>query len=317
MATTDRMPSTSWVDDRLRALDPPAVWEPAAGVALARFRERVSAPPRTPLARPWVWLLASSLVCVLVVMVPGTRAVAQRLWDVFWVGRMEFLQVDVDKLPGSLTESKIRIVGPNTQVATPVEAAQHAGFAPRLPSASVVSGDLSLHVLGAWSLEFTVKADDLQTALWDAGLSDLHIPPAWDGARISLHTSQLVAADYLDVQLLQCLPPALTTPPGFEFGAFTETLLRIVGLSPAQARAFGTQMAAAPGLFVLFSPEDHVSMRHVRLRTGQGTLLHEPSEDGGFGRTTLVWNVPDRLYMLSASGRFSDDHVMAVANSIP
>ena len=35
-----------WIDDRLRALDPPDTWEPATGVALARFRERAAAARR-------------------------------------------------------------------------------------------------------------------------------------------------------------------------------------------------------------------------------------------------------------------------------
>ncbi len=75
-------------------------------------------------------------------------------------------------------------------------------------------------------------------------------------------------------------------------------------------------MAAAPGLFVLFAPEDPVSIRHVRLHNGDGTLLHAPNAEGGFGRTTLVWSAPDRLYVLNASDRFSDDFVMAVADSV-
>jgi hypothetical protein len=314
MATIDHIPSTFSVDDRLRSLDPPANWEPAPAVALARFRDRLAARPRA--ARPSVWLFAVSTVCLFILVLPGTRAMAQRLWDVVWVGRVEFLRVDVARLPASLTESNIRMVGPNIEVATPREAARDAGFAPRLPSASLVPGAPTLQVFGAWSLAFTVKAEDLRNALQDAGVWDRHIPEAWDGARITLHSNDVVLAGYPDVELLQCRPPALTMPPNFEFGAFTETLLRIVGLGPSEARTFAAKMVAAPGLLVLLGPEDPASIRHVRLRDGDGTLLHEPNADGGFGRTTLVWNAPDRLYVLNASDRYSDDFVIAIADSL-
>ncbi len=45
MDAPDTAPDTTnrWIDDRLRALDPPDTWEPATAVALAHFRERAAA----------------------------------------------------------------------------------------------------------------------------------------------------------------------------------------------------------------------------------------------------------------------------------
>ncbi len=315
MATTDRTSFTPSLPDPLRSLEPPASWDPSAAVALARFRERAATHPSA--LRPWGWSLAAAAVCVSVLFLPGTRALAQRLWDGFRVDRVEFLRVDVARLPPSLTESSIHIVGPNMEVATSSDAEREAGFAPRLPSRSVVPGDPALQVFGAWSLDFTVRAGDLQDAMRNSGVWDLQIPRAWNGARITLQSSRGVSAGYADVELLQSLPPVVATPPGFEFGRFTETLLRIVGLNAVQARMFGARMAAAPSLFVLLAPEDPISMRQVRLRRGDGTLLHEPGADGGFGQTTLVWNTSERLYVLNVSDRLNDDYVIAVADSIP
>jgi hypothetical protein len=325
MDTTNRMspdarsePSSNpWVEARLRALDPPAAWEPAAGVALAQFRARVEAAPvRRPLTRAWGWMLAASAACVLLLMLPGTRTAAQRLWDIVWTQRVAVVQIDVDRLPSSLTESQIRIDGAHKTVASVAEAASYVGFAPRLPDASAVPGEPVLQVMGAVSLVHKVNAADLEGAARTAGLSDLQIPAAWDGVRFGLHTSKLVAAEYPDMQLLQSLPLAITTPPGFDLGPFIEALLRIGGMSPAEARTFSAQMAATPVWLLPVSPEDRVSMRQVRLDAGPATLVHEPSEDGNPGRTTLLWTVPDRIYVLSASDRYGDDQVIAVANAI-
>ena len=49
-------------------------------------------------------------------------------------------------------------------------------------------------------------------------------------------------------------------------------------------------MAAAPVRTVAISLDEEVTMRQVRLRTGEGTIVHDLNEDGGLQRTTLVWS---------------------------
>jgi hypothetical protein len=56
-------------------------------------------------------------------------------------------------------------------------------------------------------------------------------------------------------------------------------------------------------------------MRQVRLRTGEGTIVHDLNEDGSLQRTTLVWSTADRLYAISSN--LSDDEVIGIANAIP
>ena len=74
-------------------------------------------------------------------------------------------------------------------------------------------------------------------------------------------------------------------------------------------------MAAAPFALCAISPDEKVTMRQVRLRTGDGTLFHDLNEDGSLQRTTLVWSTPDRLYAISS--HLSDDEVIAIAEAIP
>ena len=317
-ATTNR-----WIEDRLRVLDPPQTWEPATGIALARFRERAAAAekPRrtfTLSGRAWTWLTAASLVCLILLLMPTTRAAAQRLWDVFFAERVEFVRLDIDKLPRSLTEQRIRVNGANQEVASIEEAETYVSFMPRLPNGSLAAaaaGKPRFQVSGAISLEVQVKVDELEAAARYARLFDVRFPRDWDGARIAVHSSPIVTADYMNFQLIQAMPLAITTPPDFDLGAFTERVLRLGGMDASAARSFSTQMAAAPFALIAISLDEETTMRQVRLRAGEGTLVHDLTEDGGLQRTTLVWSTRDRLYAISSD--LSDEEVIRIANAIP
>ncbi|MPY91014.1 MAG: hypothetical protein GEU99_24265 [Luteitalea sp.] len=316
MANTEHIGSHQWVEQRLRLLDPSAEWQPATAVALARFRARVAAPDRSRLAGPWIWLMASGLVCLLLMTLPTTRAAAQRLWDLVRLGRVDIVQIDVDldKLPDSLIAQAFQKPDRIDAVGSVAQAADRARFMPRLPSPAVLPDAPSLSVLGPMSFGVTIDTTDLRTALDAAGATDQHVPPEWHATPIGLRTSAIVFADYPNLQLIQSLPWTIATPTGFDFGAFSEVVLRIVGLNATEARAFAVQLAITPAMLLAVSTTDAVSMRQVDLRTGTGTLLQDLSEDGHDGRVTLVWSRPNRLYMISASA--SVDEVIAVANSI-
>jgi hypothetical protein len=317
-----------WVEDRLRALDPPDTWEPATNIALARFHERATAAEsrrglfwnfRWATVRPWATVM--SFVCVPLMLsvwwTPTTRTFAQALWDVFFAERVEFVTLDVDKLPRSFTDQHIRQTGPlDLQVASLREAAEHARFTPRLPDASVVGdGEPALSVTGAISLDWRINRADLEAAARNAGLTDLHFPQGWDGSHIGIHSSPIVTANYLRFQLIQLMPLAITTPTTFDLAAFTQNILRIGGLSRSAARAFSTQMAAAPFALVAISPDEEVKMKQVQLRAGQGTIVHDLNDDGSLQRTTLVWSTSDRLYAISSN--LSDEEMIGIANAIP
>jgi hypothetical protein len=181
--------------------------------------------------------------------------------------------------------------------------------------AAAATGQPRVHVSGAVSLEVQVKVDGLEAAARDARQLDVHFPREWDGARIAVHSSPLVIADYQNFQLIQSMPLAITTPPAFDFSAFTERVLRIGGLDASAAQTFATQMASAPFALVAIAADDEVTMRRVRLRAGEGTIVHDMNEDGSLQRTTLVWSTTDRLYAISSN--LSDDEVIGIANAIP
>lgn len=312
------------VDLRLRVLDPPDGWEPAPAIALARFRARVEEAEATRAphsSRVWGWLAAVGVVCLVLVVMPGTRAGAQRLWDVFFSQRLEMVRLEIDRLPRSFTDQHIQMNGANMEVANLEEAAQHVRFAPRLPDpgwdasiAALVAGPPRLMVAGAISIEARVDVRDLENSARRAGLSDVHFPPAWDGARIGVHSSPIAVAEYPRFQLAQVLPLAITTPPGFELGAFTERVLRIGGLTASAAREYSAQMTAAPFAMFAVSPKDALTMQRATVGMSQATLVHEVNDDGTPGDIVLVWTTADRLYMLT--GRLTDGELLAIADSI-
>ena len=312
------------VELHLHVLDPPETWDPAPAIALARFRARVEEAEATRAlgsSRVWRWLGAVAAVCLVLIVMPATRAGAQRLWDVFFSQRLEMVRLEIDRLPRSFTDQHIQMTGANMSVANLEEAAQHVRFAPRLPDpgwdasvAAMVAGPPRLMVAGAVSIESRVDVGDLENAARRAGLSDVHFPSAWDGARIAVHSSPIAVAEYPRFQLAQVLPLAITTPPGFELGAFTERVLRIGGLTASAAREYSAQMTAAPFAMFAVSPKDALTMQRVTVGTSQATLVHEVNDDGTPGDTVLVWTTADRLYMLT--GRLTDSELLAIADAI-
>ena len=231
------------------------------------------------------------------------------------------VRIEIDRLPRSFTDQHIQMTGANMSVANLEEAGQHVRFAPRLPDpawdpsiAAIVAGPPQLQVAGAVSIESRVDVRDLESAARRAGLSDVHFPSAWDGARIAVHSSPIAVAEYPRFQLAQVLPLAITAPPGFELGAFTERVLRIGGLTASAAREYSAQMTAAPFAMFAVSPKDALTMQRVTVGTSQATLVHEVNDDGTPGDIVLVWTTAYRLYMLT--GRLTDSELLAIAEAI-
>jgi hypothetical protein len=307
---------SQWVEDRTTLLAPPAHWEPDPKVARARFEARLRR--RSALERYWlVGAVAASLLCAVLLVNPRTRALAQQLWQWITVGGIEVVRVDFDSLPEEARSLEPRLVNqpaPPHVVDDMQEAAQRVGFAPRLPRPGILSGTPQISILDSMLFVNVLKVADLELALQKAGVSDEAIPRDWDGAQLTLQIGATVAAEWVDVMLIQGLPPVLSTPPGFDLGAFSTAVLRAVGMKRETARRFGHRMITEPALLLGIGTEGEVAIREVRLHTGPATLIEDFSDNGQLERVTILWSVPDRVYVLS--GAFSADLATAVANSI-
>ncbi len=305
---------SQWLERRTALAAPPPDWEPNVEIAYTRFQTRQS---RSHLLRPYRVLgaVAASLVCVALLSVPSTRALAQQIWSWITVDRIEVVRVNFDDLPEeALRVRALNKPAPPQVVRSSDEAAHAAGFVPRLPRPGILSGMPQLSVLGPMSFGANIKAVDLESALRKAGVSDEAVPGHWEGAQLLLRIGPAIMAEWNDVALMQCKPLVLAASSGVEIGAFTTLLLRALGMSREAAQRFGHRMTTAPALLLGIGTEDAVNIRDVNLRTGPATLIEDFGDNGRLERVTILWAVPDRVYVLSAAIR--PDLAISLANEI-
>jgi hypothetical protein len=161
-----------------------------------------------------------------------------------------------------------------------------------------------------------IRTADLELALHKAGIADQAVPRGWDGAQIAIHTSAIAIAEWPDIILAQSLPLTLTTPPGVDFSAFSALVLRVLGISPDEARKLAGQMGTTPPWLAPIAHDfkQGATIQEIALNSGTATLLQETDGDGSVQRITLLWSVPDRVYLLT--GKLSRDLAIATANAV-
>ena len=162
-----------------------------------------------------------------------------------------------------------------------------------------------------------MKAAELELALRRAGVADQVVPRSWDGARLALHTSAIVLAEWPGLVLAQSLPPTLTAPSDFDFPAFSALVLRVVGVGPEEAQRLARRAGTVPPWLAPIARdfEESATLEEIALRSGPATLLREVDTGGAVKRITVVWSAPDRVYLLS--GTLSRELTIAVADAVP
>jgi hypothetical protein len=333
--------SSQWVTVCLDLLAPPAAWEPNLNAARARIAARSDARlrRRSSLRRCFlVGAIATLIACIAVPAVPRTWVLAQQvgysgwqrieqLW--YWVTIVQRPLGPLFRLPDAVkalhTRQLAKPDGPQA-VSNAAEAALRAGFIPRLPDSSVLSGAPRLSVLGPMSFVTVIGAADLAESLRVAGVRDRQVPQQWEGAQLTLQIGATVTARWSDVsdersgetawsELILAQGPAqvVTTPAGFDLEAFAAVGLQAAGMrNRERALRLAQHATTAPALlFGYLTPYHYVGLQEVNLRTGSATLVQEfgrASQDHGFGysdgvprveRITLLWSVPDRVYVLT------------------
>jgi hypothetical protein len=315
-----------WVDDRLAGLAAPSAWEPHADRALERLRERDSSAKRRRRASIWVSLSASAAVLMLLTL-PSTRGIAQRLWD-----RLFQTSVDVVRV-NNLEEKPPNFISPPREpqpVADAAEAAARVGFAIRLPSTAALEATAlrptpELAVSDRSIALITIQVAELRAKLQRAGVSpaDVVVPQEWDGVVIRSEAGPVAIARYVngDVLFLQSLPNELIVPAGFSLDQFVEVLFRAGGLTAAEARNRRNRFAANAALLMFIPSDFNADTREVSLPSGHGILIQNRGNQSGRcnfcpapGELMLVWSSPDRMYGLK--GPLLPDQALALANSI-
>lgn len=308
-----------WVVKQTAYLDPPAGWRPDSASALRRFQARIETD--RPHARSWHWLVwaaAAALVCAVSVLVPAGRGVAQQLWQFLTVRQVAFIRVN--PWPDGVPSPAVKLISlpiPPVPARDVNEAGARVHYNPRLPY-QVLSGTPRLSTTFSVSAGTVVKVADLELALRKAGVTDLTVPPQWDGAQLALHTSAIVIAEWPDIVFAQSLPLTLTVPPGFDFAAFSALVLRVVGVGPDEARRLAQRMGTTPLWLAPITSElsdaARATIEEIDLNSGPATMLQEAGFYGAADRITIVWSVPDRVYSLS--GKLSRELAIATANAV-
>jgi hypothetical protein len=322
-----------WVEERMALLAAPEDWEPDAGVARTRFEGRRSA-RRATMRRGWLPRAAAvALAClVLLLVIPTTRALTQQLWEWLTLRKVEVVQADFQRLRGIWLFPQIIIMeaeehvppdgelpsqdhgisepGPDLDL---TEAAERAGFWPRLPDEGVPPDRLMTMDPMVWSA--TLKASDLELSLRQAGVDDQPIPKEWDGAQLSMRIGSAIFADWREAGLgiMQHPPITFSAPAGFDFLAYWTAALRAAGVNRDRARQVADRIATTPTL-LLGIAKNGLEMREVKLHTGPATLIEHTGKSGRVESVILIWSDADRVYHLDAR---SEDQAISAANSIP
>lgn len=308
---------SQWVMKQTAYLDPPAGWRPDSASALRRFHARIETDrPRRASWRWLIWAAAAVLAGAVIVLLPAGRGVAQQLWQFLTVRQVAFIRVN--EWPEGVPSPKVNLIGlpiPPIPARDVNEAGARVHFNPRLPY-QVLSGSPRLSTTFSLAAGTVVKVADLELALNKAGVTDLTVPPQWEGAQLALHTSAIVIAEWPDIVLVQSLPLTLTAPPGFDFGAYSALILRVVGVSPGDAQRLAQRVGTAPPWLAPISPWiwERATIEEIDLNSGPATMLLETGDDGGVKRISMIWSVPDRVYLLS--GKLSRELAIATANAV-
>jgi hypothetical protein len=287
------------------------------------------------------------LILAIALSIPQVRAIANSFLGLFRVQQVTVVQVNPGDLPeqlGSSTQLEMMLskdiqftqTGSSQEVASPAEASAQAGIPVRLPTA--VEGDRKLAVQPGGSVNLTVDLEHAQALLDEIGRSDIHLPSALDGAKVTVGIPASVTAQYgeckfdlekarqngydPDTQTLPRLPhcttlvqmtsPEITAPPGLDIAQIGELYLQLLGMSQKDAEHFAQNVDWTTTL-VIPIPRNSTSYRDVTVDGVNGTLIMQDMSDRS-SEYLLLWVKDDILYALTGPGTSAT--ALTIANSL-
>jgi hypothetical protein len=308
MEKIDRL--EEWVHQRMP--EPAAAWpDPAAGRSHLDWRIAAR-------QRPVLFLAgAAAALCAAVLVLPGPRLAAQRLWDSVVVGRIQVLIADLDGAGVASGFFSPDVMGRmEVGAASSIgEASQRAGFWPRLPDPDVFSVSPTYSVANA-TLAATpqLRTPALRYLVARAGGSPDEVPDSWNGVVLQVRVGPVIVADYGGVWLLQSLPFEVIKPADFDLELFYRIAFQALGATELHAQSLGADLAINPALLIFMPREDSHLVHEFPTRSGNGVIIGEVY---GPGSNVLLWSGSDRLYALfSDTGKVTRDFLIRVANSL-
>lgn len=279
------------------------------------------------------WIgLAVVLILALSLAIPSVRAAAINFLGLFRVQQIQLVEFDLNELPDDYETTfskfedmlvdriKIENLGEPRALNDAAEASQAAGFDVRLPTNP--STDWELSYQPGERISFEADVDLMQLVLDELGQSDLQIPKEMDGSQITAELpASIVAktgncardASYRDncVVFMQLPAPTVEAPPGLDVRILGEVYLRLIGMTPDNARKLSEQIDWSTTL-VLPIPKQ-AAYQEVTVDGVKGYLVKEQGY-GNYPHYTLIWVKDDFAY--SISGRGSAAMAIQAADSL-
>ena len=274
----------------------------------------------------WASLGVIAVLAVALSITP-VRAWASSLLNLFRVQQVTVISFDPqaaregrDSLSGredaieQVLKDNLEIVeqGEMQTFSRPEEAAQAAGFTPRLP---VQNESAQYFVKPAMQANFTIDQPTLQ-ALIDAVDVDLQIPESMNGKVVNLDVpTSLVTiyggcpvADGPDslpngcTSLIQLPSPSVNAPEGLDVPKMGEAMLQFLGYSADEARSLSARIDWTTTLILPIPQGEGIANQDVTADGVPATFLtHEDSQD-----YVLVWVKDGILYALQGAGNLED-----------
>jgi hypothetical protein len=171
-------------------------------------------------------------------------------------------------------------------------------------------------VVGERAVRITADSQRLQQVMDALGINDLAVPPGLDGRVIDVRVPPVVMIRYEHqsgrrTRLFQARMPDVAVPDAIDLPALGEIGLRILGLPPAEAKAFAGAIDWHTTLVVPVPP-NATSFQQVDINGRRGVLVeHQPRNQSP--TTTIVWSTPERVFALVSIQGVADALTMATS----
>lgn len=315
---------------RLRSRLPEVSTGSVAPTPIARFA-RVARSRRSAMGSA----IAAALLLV-VLLVPGVRAAAASLLQVFRAQSVVYVSVSpsriqqlkslsVDAHALFISPPKRLGAAPTTQQADSARAASAlAHFTlgtitvfPSAPSSTTYS------VMDSSAYQLQVNVKTLQQVLTELGVTDVKIPDSLGAQPLTVSLPSVVQAQYSSdgytATLVEGTSPTVNLPQDVDLSNLGQAVLEVYGMNSTQAHALSKQIDWRSTLVFPF-PMGASKIQQVSVNGVQGVLL-DASQSGSGERGTrdymVYWQKGDHFYILRCQGSaIGATAVLAMADSV-
>ena len=266
--------------------------------------------------------------------VPAVRASAQSFLALFRVVNFVAVPVDESRLatlkarqldPPHLIGEHIRVLrepGAPTAVASPEQAGSLAGMEVQLPHYLPRGMAMKeIAVKGEYAAQIVADTRQLQDVMDTLSITDLSIPDGLDGQVVTVRVPPSVIVKYEQgprvTHFYQARTPQVSMPTSVDLASLGEIGLRILGLSPHDARQFSRAINWQTTLLVPVPPAVS-SFKQVDVNGHSGIALERwvpsPTATPRTAVHVVLWAADGRVYGIESTQRAED--VVLMANSV-